>query len=104
MIDASFNIPTDVMYNQTFNGLITFASDVTLFDAADITLTGIDGNGIQNITFTVTQQTPSTYSINFMLPVDVEGAFSVDSDGHGAAGMARAKNSCDQCQSCQHRF
>ena len=81
MINATFNIPSDVIANTTFNGTLTFATDVTLFDATDITLTAVDGNGITGVTYTVTQQTPSTYSINFTLPLDVEGAFSVTATG-----------------------
>ena len=81
MIDATFNIPSDVISNQTFNGTLVFASDVTLFDAADIHLTGIDGNGIQGVTFTITESMPDTYLINFTLPTDAEGVFSVEATG-----------------------
>ena len=81
MIDASFSMPTDVQSNTTFNGTLTFVLDVTMFTAADITLTAVDGNGITGVTYTVTEQTPSTYSINFTLPSDVEGAFSVEATG-----------------------
>ena len=66
MIDATFNIPSDVISQyQTFNGTLVFASDVTLFDAADIHLTGIDGNGIQGVTFTITESMPDTYLDEF---------------------------------------
>ena len=81
MIDATFNIPSDIISNTTFNGTLVFASDVTLFDAADIHLTGIDGNGIQGVTFTITESMPDSYSINFTLPSDAEGQFSVEATG-----------------------
>ena len=81
MVDATFAITSDIVVNTVFNGLITFAGDVTLFDETDITLTAVDGNGITGVTFTVTQQTPSTYSINFTLPSDAEGEFSVQATG-----------------------
>ena len=81
MVNASFAITSDIVVNTVFNGLITFAGDVTLFDETDILLTAVDGNGITGVTYTVTQQTPSTYSINFTLPSDVEGAFSVQATG-----------------------
>lgn len=69
------------MSNQIFNGLLTFENDITNFDAADITLRAVDGNGITGVAVTVSQQTPSTYSLNFTLPSDVEGAFSVEATG-----------------------
>ena len=53
---------------------------MTLFDANDITLTAVDGNGITGVTFTITGG-PNNYSINFTLPSDVEGAFSVQATG-----------------------
>lgn len=81
MIDASFSMPINVIANTTFNGTLTFAGDVTLFDEMDITLTAVDGNGITGVSFTVTQQTASTYAINFTLPADAEGAFSVEATG-----------------------
>ena len=80
-INATFAISSDIFSNTMFNGLITFAGDVTLFDETDITLTAVDGNGITGVTYTVTQQTPSTYSLNFTLPSDAEGAFSVQATG-----------------------
>ena len=81
MINATVAISTDVISNTMFNGLITFAGDVTLFDETDVQLTAVDGNGITGVTFTVTQSTPSTYAINFTLPADAEGEFSVEITG-----------------------
>lgn len=81
MVDATIAISSDVISNTIFNGTITFASAVTMVEAGDFTLTAVDGNGITNVVFTVTQQTPTTYSLNFTLPADTEGAFSVTATG-----------------------
>ena len=80
-INATFAISENVISNTMFNGLITFAGDVTLFDETDIQLTAVDGNGITGVTFTVTQSTPSTYALNFTLPADAEGQFSIQATG-----------------------
>ena len=81
MINATVAISTDVISSTSFNGIVTFPMDVTNFAVDDVQLTAVDGNGITNVVLTVSEQLPSSYSLDFQLPADAEGEFTVEITG-----------------------
>ena len=81
MINATVAISTDVISSTSFNGTVTFPMDVTNFAVDDVQLTAVDGNGITNVVLTVSEQLPSSYSLDFQLPADAEGEFTVEITG-----------------------
>ena len=59
-----------------FSVNIAFASDVTEFVLSDLTFTAVDGNGLTNITRSLTGS-GGNYMVNVSVPDSVTGSFSV---------------------------
>jgi len=59
---------------------IAFAEEVTEFAIGDLTFTAVSGNGLGNITRTLTGS-GATYMVNITLPLNAIGSFSVEIAG-----------------------
>ena len=78
-IAANITAPQSTQ-SGNFNVTVTFASAVTEFTAADITITAVKGNGITDVTFSVTGS-GMTYNVPFQLPEEVAGSLRIDITG-----------------------
>lgn len=75
MANAAITAPMGVQPGN-FDVMAVFDDVVTNFEADDITITAVSGNGITGVTFSVTGS-GTNYTIQFQLPFDVMGSFSI---------------------------
>ena len=74
-ISANITAPSGTQ-SGNWNCTVTFASAVEDFDAADITITAVSGNGITGVSFDITGA-DTTYNVPFTLPEDVAGSLTI---------------------------